>query len=255
MSLKGGCSNMFNVAICDDEEKQRELVKTMLISLSLKTNIDFQVTLFTSGEQLVSHYRNVGDTFHILIMDVEMSGMNGIQTAKEIRNMKYLDVQIMFLTSYPEYMVESFDVVTFQYLIKPIKPHIFEEKMIKLCQYFKALDKKYVLIKSDYEELLLKYDDILWIEVMKSLTVKNKLKFVTQENSHETKGILSGYANALKDHGFLQIHRSIMINLLHVQKFVGTQVVMLDGTKLPIGRSKVKEVKDAYTKYMIMRIQ
>lgn len=246
---------MFNVAICDDEEKQRELVKTMLISLSLKTNIDFQVTLFTSGEQLVSHYRNVGDTFHILIMDVEMSGMNGIQTAKEIRNMKYLDVQIMFLTSYPEYMVESFDVVTFQYLIKPIKPHIFEEKMIKLCQYFKALDKKYVLIKSDYEELLLKYDDILWIEVMKSLTVKNKLKFVTQENSHETKGILSGYANALKDHGFLQIHRSIMINLLHVQKFVGTQVVMLNGAELPIGRSKVKEVKDAYTKYMIMRIQ
>ncbi|MDK8189631.1 LytTR family DNA-binding domain-containing protein [Paenibacillus sp. UMB7766-LJ446] len=246
---------MFNVAICDDEEKQRELVKMMLISLSLKTNIDFQVTLFTSGEQLVSHYKNVGDTFHILIMDVEMSGMNGIQTAKEIRNMKYLDVQIMFLTSYPEYMVESFDVVTFQYLIKPIKPQIFEEKMIKLCQYFKALDKKYVLIKSDYEELLLKYDDILWIEVMKSLTVKNKLKFVTQENSHESKGILSSYAAALKEHGFLQIHRSIMINLLHVQKFVGTRVVMLNGTELPIGRSKVKEVKDAYTKYMIMRIQ
>ncbi|MDR9746356.1 LytR/AlgR family response regulator transcription factor [Paenibacillus taichungensis] len=246
---------MFKVAVCDDEEKQRELVKTMLISLSLKTNIDFQITLFSSGEQLVSYYKNVGDAFHILIMDVEMSGMNGIQTAQEIRNMKYLDVQIMFLTSYPEYMVDSFDVVTFQYLIKPILPDIFEEKMIKLCQYFKALDKKYVLIKSDYEELLLKYDDILWIEVMKSLTIKNKLKFVTQENSHESKGILSGYATALKDHGFLQIHRSIIINLMHVQKFAGTQVVMLNGTELPIGRSKVKEVKDAYTKYMIMRIQ
>ncbi|MFS0868548.1 LytR/AlgR family response regulator transcription factor [Paenibacillus xylanilyticus] len=246
---------MFNVAICDDEEKQREQVKTMLISLSLKTNIDFQITLFSSGEQLVSHYNTVGDTFHVLIMDVEMSGMNGIQTAKQIRNMKHLDVQIMFLTSYPEYMVESFDVVTFQYLIKPIQPHIFEEKMIKLCQYFKAMDKKYVLIKSDYEEILLKYDDIFWIEVVKSLTIKNKLNFVTKENTHESKGILSSYAAALKDHGFLQIHRSIIINLLHVQKFSGAQVVMLNGTELPIGRSKVKEVKDAYTKFMIMRIQ
>ncbi|MGF9696872.1 LytR/AlgR family response regulator transcription factor [Paenibacillus sp. MABNR03] len=246
---------MFNVAICDDEEKQREQVKNMLISLSLKTNIDFQITLFASGEQLVSHYKNVGDTFHILIMDVEMSGMNGIQTAKQIRTMKHMDVQIMFLTSYPEYMVESFDVVTFQYLIKPIQPHIFEEKMIKLCQYFKAMDKKYVLIKSDYEEILLKYDDIFWIEVVKSLTIKNKLNFVTKENTHESKGILSCYAAALKDHGFLQIHRSIIINLLHVQKFSGAQVVMLNGTELPIGRSKVKEVKDAYTKFMIMRIQ
>lgn len=125
----------------------------MLVSLSLKTNFDFQISLFTSGEQLLSHYREVGDTFNILILDVEMGGMNGIQTAKEIRNMKFLDVQIMFLTSYPEYMVESFDVITFQYLIKPIQPQVFEEKMIKLCQYFQALDKKYVLIKSDYDEL------------------------------------------------------------------------------------------------------
>ncbi|MEW4427691.1 MULTISPECIES: LytR/AlgR family response regulator transcription factor [Paenibacillus] len=246
---------MFNVAICDDEEKQRELVKAMLISLSLKTNIDFQVTLFPSGEELISHYKTVGDTFHILIMDVEMNGMNGIQAAKEIRMLKFLDVQIMFLTSYPEYMVESFDVVTFQYLIKPIQPHIFEEKMIKLCQYLRSMDKKFVLIKSAYEELLLKYDDILWIEVIKSLTIKNKLNFVTTESTHESKGIISNYADALKDHGFLQIHRSIIINLMHVQKFSGSQVVMLNGAELPIGRSKVKEVKDAYTKYMIMRIQ
>ena len=246
---------MFNVAICDDEEKQRELVKAMLISLSLKTNIDFQVTLFPSGEELISHYKTVGDTFHILIMDVEMNGMNGIQAAKEIRMLKFLDVQIMFLTSYPEYMVESFDVVTFQYLIKPIQTHIFEEKMIKLCQYLRSMDKKFVLIKSAYEELLLKYDDILWIEVIKSLTIKNKLNFVTTESTHESKGIISNYADALKDHGFLQIHRSIIINLMHVQKFSGSQVVMLNGAELPIGRSKVKEVKDAYTKYMIMRIQ
>ncbi|WP_416295590.1 LytR/AlgR family response regulator transcription factor [Paenibacillus illinoisensis] len=246
---------MFNVAICDDEEKQRELVKAMLISLSLKTNIEFHVTLFASGEELISHYKTVGDTFHILILDVEMHGMNGIQAAKEIRTMKFLDVQIMFLTSYPEYMVESFDVVTFQYLIKPIQTHIFEEKMIKLCQYLRSMDKKFVLIKSAYEELLLKYDDILWIEVMKSLTIKNKLNFVTNESTHESKGIISNYADALKDHGFLQIHRSIVINLMHVQKFSGSQVVMLNGAELPIGRSKVKEVKDAYTKYMIMRIQ
>ncbi|PQP81359.1 DNA-binding response regulator [Paenibacillus sp. PCH8] len=246
---------MYNVAICDDEEQQREHVRTMLVSLSLKTHIDFHITCFTSGEHLLSHYREAGDTFHMLILDVEMGGMNGIQTAKEIRNRKALDVQIMFLTSYPEYMVESFDVMTFQYLIKPIQPSVFEEKMIKLCQYFQAMDKKYMLIKSDYDELLLKYDDILWIEVVKSLTIKHKLNVVTEEKSHETKGILSSYATALKDHGFLQIHRSIIINLMHVQKFAGNQVVMLNGTELPIGRSKVKEVKDAYTKYMIMRIQ
>jgi two-component system response regulator LytT len=245
---------MFRVAICDDEEKQRELVKNMLITLSVKTNIDFEFELFDSGEELVSHYENNESPFHILLLDVEMNGINGIRTARKIRDLKNLDEQIVFLTSYPEYMLESFDVVTFQYLIKPVAPHIFEEKMLKLCQYFQAHDKKILIIKSAYEEVVLKYDDIIAIEVAKSLTIKNKLNFVTSNKTYESKGIISSYALALKDCNFLQIHRSIIINLLHVKKFAGGMVLMSNGVELPIGRSKIKEVKDIYTKFMIMKI-
>lgn len=65
---------LYRVAICDDEEKQRELVKSMLITLSIKTNIDFEIELFGSGEQLVSHYERYETPFHILILDIEMGG-------------------------------------------------------------------------------------------------------------------------------------------------------------------------------------
>ena len=244
---------MYRVALCDDEEKQRELVKNILITLSIKSNIEFEFELFDSGEQLVSHYENNETPFHILILDVEMSGINGIQTAQMIRNLKNLDEQIIFLTSYPEYMVESFDVMTFQYLIKPIAPHILEEKVIKLCQYFQALDKKWMIIKSAYEEVVLRYDDIIAIEAAKSLTIKSKLNFITTGQTYESKGIISDYALALKEFNFLQIHRSIIINLIHVKKFASGVVLMSNGVELPIGRSKVKEVKDFYTKFMIMK--
>lgn len=246
---------MYHIAICDDDVQQRQIVKSMLAKISLKTDMEFHTMMFSSGEELITYYKDHGDTFHLLILDVEMGGMNGIQTANEIRKMRIMDVQIMFLTSYPEYMVQSFDVMTFQYLIKPIQESVLEEKLVKLHQYFQAMDKKYVVIKSDYDDLMLKYEDILWIEVIKSLTVKNKLKVITNDHSYETKGILSAYAATLKEHGFMQIHRSILINLMHVHKFTGAQVTMLDGTSLPIGRSKIKEVKDTYTKYMIMRAQ
>jgi two-component system response regulator LytT len=245
---------MYRVALCDDEEKQRELVKNILITLSIKSNIQFEFELFDSGEQLVSHYENNGAPFHILILDVEMSGINGIQTAHVIRKLKNLDEQIIFLTSYPEYMVESFDVVTFQYLIKPIAPHILEEKVIKLCQYFQALDKKWLIIKSAYEDVVLRYDDIIGIEAAKSLTIKSKLNFITTSQTYESKGIISDYALALKDFNFLQIHRSIIINLIHVKKFASGAVLMSNGVEFPIGRSKVKEVKDFYTKFMIMKV-
>jgi len=218
----------YRVAICDDDQQQRELVQHMLMTLSMKTSIDFNIEYFESGESLVSYYQSNPQPFHILILDIEMGGINGIQTAQKIRDLKYLDEQIVFLTSYPEYMIESFDVVTFQ-----------------------SLDKRILIIKSDYEEIVLKYDDIISIEAIKSLTMKNKLHMVTLQHTHITKGIISNYATALKPYHFLQIHRSIIINLLHVKKFAGGMVLMSNGVELPIGRSKVKEVKDAYTKFMI----
>lgn len=245
---------MYRVAICDDEDKQREIVRGLLTALSIKVNIDFEIEEFSSGEQLVTHYERNKLPFHILILDVEMGGINGIQTARQIRRLKYLDEQIMFLTSYPEYMVESFDVMTFQYLIKPITPQVLEEKMIKLCQYFQALDKKFMIIKSAFEEVVLKHDDIIAIEAAKSLTIKSKLNFITLNQIYESKGILADYALALKDNNFLQIHRSVIINLLHVRKFSSGVVLMSGGIELPIGRSKLKEVKDCYTKFMIMKV-
>ncbi|MBG9943695.1 LytTR family DNA-binding domain-containing protein [Brevibacillus formosus] len=245
---------MYRVAICDDEEKHREFVKSILITLSIKTNIEFVIESFDSGEQLVSYYERHEIPFHILILDIEMSGMNGIQTARTIRGLNNLDEQIIFLTSYPKYMMESFDVMTFQYLIKPIAPSILEEKIIKLHQYFQALDKKYMVIKSGYEEVVLKYDEIISIEAAKSLTIKSKLHFTTTNQTYESKGIISDYALALKDCNFIQIHRSIIINLLHVKKFASGVVLMSNGKELPIGRSKMKEVKDTYTKFMIMKV-
>jgi DNA-binding LytR/AlgR family response regulator len=184
---------------------------------------------------------------------VEMGEINGIQTARRIRILNHLDEQIVFLTSYPQYMVESFDVITFQYLIKPIAPHILEEKITKLCQYFQAQDKKFMVIKSGYDEVVLKYDDIIGIEVAKSLTIKSKLNVITSTQIYESKGLIADYATALKDSNFLQIHRSIIINLLHVKKFASGSVLMSNGMEFPIGRSKIKEVKDFYTKFMIMK--
>ncbi|MFB9327846.1 LytR/AlgR family response regulator transcription factor [Paenibacillus aurantiacus] len=245
---------MYRVAICDDEANQREHIRSVLIALSVKANIDFEIELFSSGEQLVAHYEHRETPFHLLILDIEMGGMNGIQAARRIRALNDLDVQIIFLTGYPDYMMESFDVLTFQYLIKPVPPSVLEEKILKLCQYVQALDKKFMIIKSGYEDMVIKYDDLISIEAAKSLTIKSKLRFTTLHGVYDGKGIIADYAAALKDHNFLQIHRSILIHLLHVRKFASGVVLMVNGLELPIGRSKVKEVKDRYTKFMIKKV-
>lgn len=244
---------MYRIAICDDEAKERDKVRGMLLALSVKSGNDFEVAEFASGEALISHYEGEKAPFHILILDIEMNGLNGIQTARKLREMKRHHEQIVFLTSYAEYMLESFDVVTFQYLMKPIEPEIFESKMLKLCRYFEERDQDILIIKSAYEEIVLRTEDIVAIEAAKSLTVKSRLKFTTVDAVYDGRGLISQYAESLRNSKFLQIHRSILINLLHVHKFSGNNVVMANGLELPIGRSKIKEVKDACTKFMVMK--
>ncbi len=244
---------MYRIAICDDEEREREKVRGMLVALSVKSGNDFEVVEFASGEGLIAHYEKEEAPFHILILDIEMSGLNGIQTARRLREMKRNHEQIVFLTSYAEYMLESFDVITFQYLMKPIEPEVFESKLLRLCRYFEERDQDILIIKSAYEEFVLRIEDIIAIEAAKSLTVKSKLKFTTVGAVYDGRGLISQYAEALKRSKFLQIHRSILINLLHVHKFSTNNVVMSNGLELPIGRSKIKEVKDACTKFMVMR--
>ncbi len=246
---------MYRIAICDDEQPRRQEVRRMLLDLSVKSGIDFEADEFASGEALLSHYHNGGEPFHIWVLDIEMSGLTGIETARKLRELKRLSEQIIFLTSYAEYMLESFDVMTFQYLLKPVDPDVFAEKMLKLCRYFEEKEQEILIVKSAEGELVLHHDDIIAIEVAKSLTVKNKLKITTTRGVHDGRGLISSYAEGLKEGRFLQIHRSVLVNLSHVYKFAGSRVVMSNGMELPIGRSKLKEVKDACTRFMVLRAE
>jgi len=244
---------MYRIAICDDEQIRRDEVRQMLLTLSVKSGIEFTSESFTSGEELIAFYENGGEPFHIWVLDIEMNGLTGIETARKLRDAKRLSEQIIFLTSYAEYMLESFDVMTFQYLLKPVDLDVFEEKMLKLCRYFEEKEQEILIVKSAEGDLVLRHDDIIAIEAAKSLTVKNKLKITTTHGVYDGRGLISSYAEALKAGRFLQIHRSVLVNLSHVHKFAGNRVVMSSGIELPIGRSKVKEVKDACIRFMVLR--
>ena len=99
-----------NIAICDDEN--RILTHTSsLIDIYQFQHLDtnLSVDCYTSGESLLENYTQPRQ-YHILLLDIEMPGMNGIETARQIRNTIDRNAIIVFISSYPEYMQESFSV-------------------------------------------------------------------------------------------------------------------------------------------------
>ncbi|MCM3702180.1 LytTR family DNA-binding domain-containing protein [Paenibacillus macerans] len=246
---------MFQVAVCDDEIEIRELMHHFFLQLSARMPYTFDIHYFSSGEELLQYYKNQKRyIFHFLILDVEMGGINGIETAQRIRSLPDHDVQIIFLTNYPEYMMESFDVQTFQYLIKPVSYELFEAKMAKLCNYILSSVNRFLTIKVEKEQLVFRYSDIIAIVKIKHALVQNKLKIVTLHRQLITTGTLTEYSRKLT-FPFLLIHRSVIINLEHVLKFTATSVIMTNQEHYPLGRSRANCIKEAYAHYMVTKFK
>lgn len=246
---------MFQVAICDDEAANHNLIKQLLLILTKCTHFSFDTYFFSSGEELLEYYKtHKSNPFHILFLDIEMNGINGINTAKQIRSLPDRDVQIIFLTSYPEYMMDSFDVQTFHYLIKPISNELFISKVTKLCNYILASINRYLTIKTNGEYLVLKNSAVIAITKVKNTIAKKRLEVITTEQRYACAGTLESYSNRL-EYPFLLVHRSVIINMEHVLKFTVSSVVMSSKEEFPIGRSKAQTIKDSYARYMLARIK
>lgn len=248
--MKGG-NHLFRIAICDAEMHVCEQLKNYFTQLSAKHSYLYDIEVFKSGEELIRYYIEKGPfAFHILILDIEMDSINELDVVNKIRFIPDHDVQIMFLSSHPKYVIDSFDVQTFQYLLKPVNYELFEINILKLCSFIQNSINRYFTIKSEREHLVLKKTDVVAIVKVKHSLKQNKLTVITADQQYIINGTLSKYGNIL-DASFMNISRSIIINLEHVRRFTSTSIIMSNNQEFPISRSQAKRVKDLFTRYTI----
>lgn len=165
-------SNTIHIAICDDENIQVDLldsyVRTWGRENELKVNIDY----FYSGESFEFTWTR-NKKYHILLLDIEMPGINGMELARRIRKEdNYLN--IIFITAIPDYIGEGYDVSAINYLIKPIS----EKKL------YECLDKT-ILIDVDGEIIRINQKEIIYIE-----SISHHIEIKTVNNIYKIRKIL-----------------------------------------------------------------
>lgn len=240
---------LYRIAICDDELSQITIVEDYLTRFSIKTDTEFHIERFSSGNELLKKYYNEKSPFDLVFMDMEMPGRNGIETAEEIRKIPDRNVIIAFITSYPEYMQDSFDVQASQYLTKPISYELFEQKLEKMLSYIGELETNITVISQKSGEIILHLDDIVCIESDK----KAGVIITTNKDEIIIKGKLTDFENGLADKYFISIHRSCIANMKYIRKFNADSLEFSTGKIVPVSRRKLSEIKEAFSKYMVMR--
>ena len=116
----------YKIAVCDDAQADRDYIRTLAARWASDRGISVQVQDFASAERFLFHYAEESD-FDILLLDIEMDGMDGATMAKRLRQDNDT-LQIIFVTGYTDYIAEGYEVAALHYLVKPLK----EEKLFSV---------------------------------------------------------------------------------------------------------------------------
>ncbi len=233
---------MIKIAICDDDLITLNKTKEIIEGYSKK---DLQIYTYKSGEDLLGSK----EKFNIIFLDIDMAGINGIETAKKIR-VYDKKVKIIYATNYTDYTSSAFSVHAFGYLVKPIKESELHEQLDEALSYMKEDEE--CLVEFITEEGLVRIDikKIYYFEY-----ASRKILMKTSEKTYVIREKISVIYEKMKEFGFEMPHKSFVVNLYNVKSIKGYDVYMMDESRIPLSQKKSTEFRNSLNIYLSNHIE
>ena len=229
----------YRIAICDDEQNQIEYITSIVTSWSNHKGHSCEIRTFASAEAFLFEYEE-DKAYDILLLDVEMKNMNGIELAKRIRKDNNR-AEIIFITSHFEFVGEGYEVDALHYLIKPISVEKFTQVLTKAAEKL-SIEPPSVVISCEGETVKLYESDILYVESFLHYIVIH-----TKDNEYKIKENISVFENKVSD-VFYRIHRSYLVSLKYITRISRTSV-NIGNTELPLSRGKYDDINRAFIEH------
>lgn len=227
------------IAACDDNQQELERLSSLLAAYRQKTKAGFTYKIYSHGVTLLDDVRKGG--FDFLLLDVMMPFLNGMQLAHEIRSFNE-NIKIAFLTSSPEFAVESYSVEACGYVLKPVTAD----------NLYPILDKLFRNAQNPAESLSVRFQNgvakLLFSRISYLEVMNRTLCFhMTDGSVKELIAPLSDYEDQLLQRPeFIRVHRSFIVNLFQVQELRTSDILSYTGRVVPISRRLYAQVRKAY---------
>lgn len=229
---------MVRIAIVDDEKVIREQIKNLIEKKQTGSAVD----TYFSGEELL----RAGKGYDIVFLDIQMDGMNGIDTARALRQ-KTDDTVLIFVTGVKEYVFDAFDVGAFHYLIKPLEEmkfySVYDRAVLEAAKK-KQHGMGQLFVKTRNRNVTLDQSNILYIE-----SRAKKVEIHTRNDIIEAYAGIGELEKQLTEN-FYRCHRGYLVNLAFVSEYSIDSITLNNGETIILTKEKYGEFVKVYMRYL-----
>lgn len=226
------------VAVCDDNKKFRESIAQWIQEYN---KIPCTVSIFANGEGLCRE----AESYDVIFLDIDMDGMNGIETARRIRRMDK-SVKIIYVTSYSDYVDGAFSIHAFSYILKPVTKSLIFKQLDEILSY--TLPKRHnpeIEFQTEHGLERFTIDEIYYFEYC-----YRKIIIYTQRGQFTFRGKITEVLNNMSQYGFATPHKSFVVNLHHVKSIKGYELTMMNGEVVPLSQKKSPMFRKQHSGYL-----
>lgn len=231
---------MLWIAVCDDEVMECSRMATKIRGILDEMEVPCTIRQFYSGRELLQS----SETFDIIFLDIIMDGLDGMRTARLVRE-KAFDKLLVFISASRDYVFDAYDVEAFQYLLKPVVDKKLKSVLRKAVRKTEERSQAFIIVSRERQKKKLFLDDIYYFEIRGRMI-----------DAHGRGGIFSYYEQIgllereLQGKGFVRCHKSYLVNLKYVDVYNRQELVLDNGERIAIAKRRYEAFCEAILKYM-----
>ena len=231
---------MIHIVIAEDDARDRQTLQEYVEKYACENHVQIRTDVYQNGETLLFHYSPGVD---ILLLDIEMPKLDGMATARKIRE-RDKDVVILFITNMAQYALEGYQVRARSYLLKPVQYISFAMELEEAIAMSASRKSETMTIRTDSGLLRLSLNEIFYIESQRHYQVLH-----TSQGELRMRETMKAVEERLQPYHFAKSSMSFLVNLAHVSA-VNRDSVTVGGASVPVSRQKRREFLDALNRYI-----
>lgn len=232
---------LINIAVCDDNPI---FLKELIGIINKVYTGEHTIFTFSNAQALISHIEDYGENcIDIIVTDIEMPGMNGVNMAKSLKPL-FPRLQFIFITNYTEYIQDVFSVDPIYYILKPVDPKKLLEALNKAVTQIDTGNRNAVSITSKNKVLRILFDEIKYVESYMRTILVHEIRRNT-----EILMKLDDFQKQLPSF-FIRTHKSYLVNMNMIRSISNNRIELFSGEIVPVAKAKYPEIKKTILHYL-----